>query len=200
MDDWSQAEWKEALDARGTPLESEAYRRLCEYLYPIALKLLHSDEDWAQEAVQQTLIRVHRYYPTFEWRSKIQTWACQILRRVIADIYGSRQGSEVELEKAEKYSDPDGLDRSLVDGGDDFDKDFKSCLDKLPENQRIAFLGIVLKRSTVDDLARYLGTTSGYVYRLSHEARKSMKKCMESAGWGIKRFLKLGNVIWKQQM
>lgn len=199
MDKWSQDELREALDARGTPLENEAYCYLCEYLFPIAKSLMSGREDWAEEAVQRTIIRVHQYYPRFEWRSKFQTWACLILRNIVNDIYSGQPKEEpIEGDNGSVKELPTPDDAPDDDHG--FADDFRNCMDKLPEKQRIAFLGITLGRSTVDDVAQLIGTTAGYAYRLSHEARKSLRECLESAGWGIKRFAKLGNVLWRRMI
>lgn len=199
MGEWSQAELKEALDARGTSLEDEAYRYLCAYLFPIAKRLMHGDEDWAQEAVQRTLIRVHQYYPKFEWRSKFETWACLILRNVVTDIYrGQLKEEPIEEDNGSirELPTPD----NVLDDDHGFAEDLRNCIDNLPEKQRIAFLGITLGRSTVDDVAQRIGTTTNYSYRLSHEARKNIRECMENAGWGVKRFPKLGSVLWRRMM
>ena len=116
---WNQNQWEKALNSHGTEEEQEAYLRLGQYLYPIALKLLSSNyfsenflrknsdlslKELADDFVQQTLLKVYENYQNFQWKSKITTYAASILQH---EILQNIRKASVKREISTSFQEPD---------------------------------------------------------------------------------------------
>ena len=181
---WSNEEWLRALCDPGS-LGHEAHMALhavlCRGLsraFSSKVEVLNWVEDYAQEAT----MRILRDLPSFRGESRFTTWAMSIAIRVSYDDLRLKRWKDVSLD-------------ALMDSGDqyhpaqfsDSEKGMlrKQALDALhraidchlTEKQRLA-LTAELKDMPLSEIARHLGSTRNALYKLTHDARKTLKEVL----------------------
>ena len=118
------------------------------------------------------------------------TWATAIAIRVAMSELRRRRWKDVSLDVA--IADADFVPEYAVDEGVSADVQWErqAILDKmhkviqceLTEKQRAALLA-ELKGMPQDEIARHLGSNRNAVYKLTHDARKRLKRNLERAGY-----------------
>ena len=93
------------------------------------------------------------------------------------EIYRRMSREMFALEEAEDL--PAGPDDD--DGG--FRRDIEHCVGELGESHRVA-LNVLLRRCSLEDVARILNTTSDYAAKLSSQARRLLRECWRAWGGG----------------
>ena len=121
-DAWTKEQWKTALTAYGTDLETEAYRRLRAYLLGYAKYFLsqmratdpylqglseRDRNDLAEQFTQETVLVVYEKASSFRGDAKATTYATTIMIRRI-DRYLSRERTlRLEVARSDSQSDSD---------------------------------------------------------------------------------------------
>lgn len=148
------------------------------------------DPSFLEDAVQDSLVRILDRLGQFEGRSRFLTWATVISIHVAMSELRRRRWKVVSLGSA--IADADFVPDQVVD--DDVSPDVQwerqAILDKmrevikneLTEKQRTALLA-ELKGMPQGDIARHLGSNRNAVYKLTHDARKRLKRSLEQAGY-----------------
>ncbi len=149
-----------------------------------------SDDAFLEDAVQDALIRILDRLPQFEGRSQFLTWATSIAIRVAMSELRRRRWKDVSLEDV--IADADlSPERAIDDGsGSGVQWERKAIIDKmydvihndLTEKQRAALLA-ELKGMPQDEIAGHIGSNRNAVYKLTHDARKRLKRGLEAAGY-----------------
>lgn len=149
-----------------------------------------ADEAFMEDAVQDALVRILDRLQQFEGRSRFLTWATAIAIRVAMSELRRRRWKDVSLD--EVLADADFTPQRAFDeaAGPDARWERKVILDKLydliqndlTEKQRTALLA-ELKGMPQDEIARHLGSHRNAVYKLTHDARKRLKRGLEAAGY-----------------
>lgn len=149
-----------------------------------------ADDAFLEDAVQESLIRILERLRQFEGRSRFLTWATSIVIRVAMSDLRRRRWKDVSLD--EVIADSDFTPESAIDDGPGptVQSERRAILDKmhdlirndLTEKQRAALLA-ELKGMPQDEIARHLGSNRNAVYKLTHDARKRLKRGLESAGY-----------------
>lgn len=148
------------------------------------------DPSFLEDTVQDSLIRILDRLGQFEGRSRFLTWATAIAIRVAMSELRKRRWKDVSLDAA--IADADIAPKQAVDGGVSPDVQWErhAILDRmheaiqhdLTEKQRAA-LQAELKGMPQDEIARHLGSNRNAVYKLTHDARKRLKRNLERAGY-----------------
>jgi RNA polymerase sigma-70 factor (ECF subfamily) len=154
----------------GTALEA-LFRRHHTNVYALCVRLLDSP-DAAEDAVQETFLRVLRSAARFEGRARVSTWIYRVARNTCLDLLAARSRSSRRdaawaRETAERRSSESGADarQSLLE----------AAFDRLPRDARAV---LVLARHLdlpYDDVGRVLGCSAGAARVRVHRALRKLR-------------------------
>src|SRR5262249_43058033 len=142
------------------------------------------DRAKAEDVVQQTMLQIHRARGRFLPGAEVTPWAFAIARRLLIDQH-RRRGREVLAPTADEIGD---LLLSLDAPPDEvaIEKEVATRLgeelQRLPENQRIAFELIKQDGLSVAEAARVLGTTVAAVKLRAHRAYEALRAALALDG------------------
>ncbi|MCK5147199.1 RNA polymerase sigma factor [bacterium] len=149
--------------------DARAYRYIYDNygqsLLVVARRMLGNDAD-AEDAVQNTFIRVYRSISSFEGRSRFSTWLHRIHIRVCLDILAKRRpetSENIQLLAIVDTPDPElkmTLDAAIAD---------------LPERQRACFVLHTISAMKQDEIASALGISPGGVKSNIFHARQKLR-------------------------
>jgi RNA polymerase sigma-70 factor (ECF subfamily) len=151
------------------------YQELGVSLMPYALRLTGYDRQWAEDVVQETLIRAWRNAGRLDPRPQLmRAWMCTVARHVVIDDRRSRQArpQEVEEPHADLVSVPDPADNALSA------MVVQRALEKLPQAQREAIQETYLRGRTVNEVAAMLGVPAGTVKSRMYHGVRAMKRSL----------------------
>jgi len=148
------------------------------------------DESFLEDIAQDALIRILDRLHQFEGRSRFLTWATSIAIRIAFSELRRSRWKDVSLD--EIMSESEFVPEHMVvrDASSDvaiaqraiLNSMQKSIQNDLTEKQRTALLA-ELKGMPQDEIARHLGSNRNAIYKLTHDARKKLRKGLESAGY-----------------
>jgi RNA polymerase sigma-70 factor (ECF subfamily) len=149
-----------------------------------------ADQAFLEDAVQDALIRILDRLPQFEGRSRFLTWATSVAIRVAMGELRRRRWKDVSLDEAtahaavtsEEAIDPVSHRDSRGEREAIVDAMYELIQNGLTEKQRTALLA-ELRGMPQDEIARHLGSNRNAVYKLTHDARKRLKRGLEAAGF-----------------
>jgi len=146
-------------------------------------------EDVIEDVVQDSLVRTLAHLDRFEGRSRFTTWATTIAVRVAMTELRRRRWRDVSLDDvtvdarselpaiADPKSDPEGraARRGILDA-------LATLVETaLSERQRTAIVA-ELRGMPQEEIGRRLGLSRNAVYKLTHDARKKLRRGLEDAG------------------
>ena len=148
------------------------------------------DDAFLEDVVQDSLVRILERLPQFEGRSRFLTWAMSVAIRVAMSELRRRRWKDVSLDEVVAGG---GLTpgRAIVDEpGPDAQSEREAILAAMHElirnglttKQREALLA-ELRGMPQDEIARHLGSNRNAIYKLTHDARKRLKRGLEAAGF-----------------
>lgn len=149
----------------------EVYDAIAPRLYAFLLRQTRSDAR-AQDVLQQTMLKIHLARGSFIQGAAVLPWAYAIARRLFIDTTRRRR-DEVPIEDAplrDRGPAPDEAAQS-----NEVVARIRRELDKLPENQRIAFQLIKEEELSVAEAAEVLGTTESAVKLRAHRAYQTLR-------------------------
>ncbi|MFN2116007.1 MAG: RNA polymerase sigma factor [Anaerolineae bacterium] len=199
----SNSEWLADLDPQ-SPQREAAIADLREYLLRAVLVYLtrhRSDlsvfdydeirqfaEDWAQQA----LIQVIDHRDTFRGDSKFTTWAYRIAVNLAAGELRRKRWENLSLDRLTEAEAPDislREDTSAPPPEDLLSREqiWQTIQDviqhDLTDRQRTVITRIIIEGVPVEVVADDLGTNRNNIYKLVHDARRKLKRALESRGW-----------------
>jgi len=150
-----------------------------------------ADESFLEDAVQDSLVRILDRIGQFEGRSRFLTWATSIAIRIAMSELRRRRWKDVSFEELTAGGDIGQFRATVDDAGPDVQWEQRAILDKmhavieteLTEKQRAALLA-ELRGMPQDEIARHLGSNRNAVYKLTHDARRRLRRGLEAAGYG----------------
>ena len=160
----------------------ELYMQLRQPCYCFALMILKNRED-AEDAVQNTFIRIHGSIRTLQHDEAFVMWTERILNRECIKI-ANRRGVEIADDNA-VYSDraPDQEDEfmlpELYAERDDLSQRLKSEIEKLPFEQRRAMLLFYYHSLSLQQIAELTDSNINTVKSRLRYARMTLKKNIE---------------------
>jgi RNA polymerase sigma-70 factor (ECF subfamily) len=150
-----------------------------------------TDDAFLEDVVQDALVRILDRLPQFEGRSRFLTWATSIAIRVAMSELRRQRWKDASLD--EVIADADFAPGRAIDDdpGPDARWEREAILDAMHEvirngltaKQRAALLA-ELRGMPQDEIARHLGSNRNAIYKLTHDARKRLKRGLELAGFG----------------
>jgi RNA polymerase sigma-70 factor (ECF subfamily) len=149
-----------------------------------------ADDGFLEDVVQDALVRILERLPQFEGRSRFLTWAMAVAVRVAMSALRHRRWKDVPLDEVVAGGDlvPG---RAIVDEpGPKARSEREAILAAMHEvirnglttKQREALLA-ELRGVPQDEIARHLGSNRNALYKLTHDARKRLRRGLEAAGF-----------------
>lgn len=144
-----------------------------------------------EDAVQDSLLRILDRTWQFEGRSRFITWATSVAIRVALSELRRRHWKDVSLEDVVASALDFGAgagDHDIPEPTRQMDrraivaKMFEVIRTELTEKQRTALLA-ELKGVPQAEIGRRLGSNRNAVYKLTHDARKRLKRGLQAAGY-----------------
>jgi RNA polymerase sigma-70 factor (ECF subfamily) len=143
----------------------------------IAWNLLHNQED-AEDAVQETFLKVHRSIHTFARRSSFATWVYRILVNTCTDRQRSRRvRTEALPENLPGRAPGPGLRIAL-----------ERALAELSERHRTVFLLAEVEGLSHAEICSILGVALGTSKGLLFEARRTLRDLLDPGKGPVRRF------------
>jgi RNA polymerase sigma-70 factor (ECF subfamily) len=149
-----------------------------------------ADDAFVEDVVQDSLVRILDRLEQFQGRSRFLTWATAIAIRVAMSELRRRRWRDVSLDAV--MADGDFLPATAADAAVETESalERKAILDAmhnliqydLSDKQRVALVA-ELKGMPQDEIARQLGSNRNAIYKLTHDARKRLKRGLEAAGY-----------------
>ncbi len=164
-------------DVRAFAALVDAYYARC---LRFALHMLSSRRD-AEEAVQDTFVRVYKALPTYEEREAFEPWLFRILGNRCRSV-GSRARRHAEMVE---YGDVP--ERSAAPGHDDasaWREEIGMALASLPVEQREAFLMRHVEDLSYEDMARATGAGVSALKMRVKRACDALRARLSEAGHG----------------
>jgi RNA polymerase sigma-70 factor (ECF subfamily) len=151
------------------------YQEMGVSLMPYALRLTGYDRHWAEDVVQETLIRAWRNASRLDPRPQLmRAWMCTVARRVVIDDRRHRQARPMEVEEAHEdfVSVPDPAEETVSA------MVVHRALEKLPTAQREVILETYLKGRTVNEVAASLGVPPGTVKSRMYHGVRALRRSL----------------------
>ena len=148
------------------------------------------DESFLEDTVQDTLVRILDRLSQFEGRSQFLTWATAIAIRLAMSELRRKRWRDVSLDTVVTS---DGLKREWA-------IDSQGSQEQLAEQKAILVLlreliqtSLTVKQKNalqaelqgipLDEIARHLDSNRNAIYKLTHDARKRLKRGLQDAGY-----------------
>ena len=149
--------------------------RFQEPIYGYVRRLLVSHED-AQDALQETFVRVYRSWHTFRGDSSLSTWIYRIATNESLRILEARK-REAHLTDEAMQNELIGklMDTEYVDYDDGMAVKFQAAVLSLPEKQRLVFNFRYYDELGYDEIARILDTKVDTLKVNYHYAKEKIK-------------------------
>ncbi len=185
--------WLNELRSGGLPQQA-ALSDLRESLIRALRRALSSrpaaNDAFLEDAVQDALLRILDRLEQFEGRSRFLTWATAIAIRVATSELRRQRWKDVSLDELitdaefspERTRDPSPGPEERWEQSALLQAMQTVIQRELTERQRSALVA-ELRGMPQDEIARHLGSTRNAIYKLTHDARKRLKRGLESAGY-----------------
>ncbi|REK17914.1 MAG: sigma-70 family RNA polymerase sigma factor [Planctomycetota bacterium] len=183
------ATWVAQLRARHEPAVADLREALVGNLRRALVDRPAANDALQEDAVQEALLRILDRLDQFAGRSQFLTWATSIAIHMALGQLRRRRWSDVSLEEiASQAHLPQHIDNAAAAPDDLAHRQAllsalaQAIETELTERQRTALLA-ELKGMPQDEIARQLGSNRNAVYKLTHDARKKLKRRLEAAGY-----------------
>ncbi|QKW34426.1 sigma-70 family RNA polymerase sigma factor [Actinomadura sp. NAK00032] len=165
--------------ATGEDMVTALYREYHRPLLAFVLRLTGGDRQWAEDVVQETMIRAWRSADRLDDRtSSLMPWLATVSRRIVIDNRRQREVRPPEvgdgpLENVPMADELDGLLRKVV---------VAEALESLSPAHRQALTETVLRDRTVNQAAEHLGIPVGTVKSRVYYALRALRVALEERG------------------
>ncbi|WP_394848328.1 RNA polymerase sigma factor [Pendulispora brunnea] len=155
------------------------YDELSPRLYGYLLRQTRSRER-AEDLVQQTFLRIHRARGHFMAGSAVTPWAFAIARRLLIDSVRRGRREVIGVDDDEEKSEAGSADGSSASPeawaeANQVAQALGRELERLPENQRVAFELVKQEGLSLREAAAVLGTTVAAVKLRAHRAYAALR-------------------------
>ncbi|GAB3908736.1 sigma-70 family RNA polymerase sigma factor [Kibdelosporangium lantanae] len=151
------------------------YQEMGVSLMPYAMRLTGYDRFWAEDVVQETLIRAWRNAGRLDPRPQLlRAWMCTVARRVVIDDRRHRQARPTEVEEAHQdfVSVPDPAEETVSS------MVVHRALDRLPKAQRVVITETYIQGRTVNEVAKMLGVPPGTVKSRMYHGVRALRRAL----------------------
>lgn len=186
----SEAQEKE-LVIRCLSGDQEAYRALFDYyfdeLYRTAYVLVKSPAD-ADDAVQETFIRIFQSLHTYDPNRPFRPWLHRILLNVCKDLWRRRKWFFLPIEQAYDLRDNlQGPEDTMIQD-EELARLAQAIRELSPKHQAVVVL-YFLNDMRISDVAEVVGVPEGTVKSRLHHAIRALRKRLERADTAVYQLL-----------
>ncbi len=145
----------------------------------------------AEDVAQDTFATFIETAPRFEGRSHVRTWLFGILYKKIAaarrNLGRDDEMDDIEEVFEQRFDDagswtrpPRPVDAEVYDA--EVRQGIDSCLDRVPTNQRMAFVLREIEGMDTQEICKILEVTRTNLGVLLHRVRNRLRECLEAQG------------------
>lgn len=174
---------KEALSTADEELLRTLYAEHAGPLFHYALRLTSGDRQWAEDVVQETLLRAWQHPAAFDpARGPARAWLCTVARHLVIDAHRARQarpaeaGGEALERAAEQTSGEDEIEQALQSWA------VADALRTLSPDHRAVLLETYYHGRTMTEAARVLGIPLGTVKSRTYYALHALRLALQERG------------------
>ncbi len=156
----------------------------------LAVRILKNRQD-AEEALQDTFVRVYRALPSFEWRSSFSTWLYRIVYNTCVTAAGKKgEAFRLSLDtegdhEAKKEIVSNELLPDIQLESSEFEDIVREEVEKLPPLYGSAFTLFVIQEMSLEEIVQVtgipLGTVKVRIFRARGLLREAIAKRMDFA-------------------
>ncbi len=162
--------------------DQEAFSAIVEtyqsMVFALCLSVLKNRE-LAEEAAQDTFVKVYRKLGTFEDKSSLKTWIYRIGYHTAIDYTRKRRMQVQELDSQYNLSDSASNMQEELEQ-DERVRGLKKAIGLLKDEQALIITLYYLEEKNVKEICEILGLTDSNVKIKLFRARKALKKVLES--------------------
>jgi RNA polymerase sigma-70 factor (ECF subfamily) len=150
------SEFDPTLPIRAKRGDEQAFIRIVEFYYPRCLRFARNmlgDEHDAEEAVQDTFVRLHDSFSRFREDARFDPWLFRILANRCRSLMARNRRHRSVIE----YGELPANAAAEQDVGADWAEEVRVVLDSLPAEQREAFLLRHVEDMSYEDIAVMTG-------------------------------------------
>ena len=145
----------------------------------------------AEDVAQDTFVTFIETAPRFEGRSHVRTWLFGILYKKIAaarrNLRRDNEMDDIEEVFEQRFDDagswtrlPLPVDAEVYDA--EVRQGIDGCLDRVPTNQRMAFVLREIEGMDTQEICKILEVTRTNLGVLLHRVRDRLRECLEAKG------------------
>lgn len=149
------------------------YDRYSGPLLRVAHRLLGSAQD-AEDAVQETFLRLFRGIGGFRSGARFSTYLFQILHNTCIDFVRKRKPARYDI------SDAAAAEGLAVPASHEMGYALAQAVDRLPGKMKAAFVLFAVEEFSQDEAAAILGITAGALKKHVHRARRRLRAWLGS--------------------
>jgi RNA polymerase sigma-70 factor (ECF subfamily) len=139
------------------------------------------DTAQAEDAAQESLLRIWKALPQFDGRAALSTWIYTITRnRCLTAIERRREGESLSDEAV--AIEAEAAQVATMDGGDDHLALLRELVNALPERYRQALTLYYYEDRAVDEVASMLGVPTGTIKTNLFRARALLAERLQQLG------------------
>ena len=161
-------------------LLTELYEEHSAALLSFVTRLTSGDTQWAEDVVQETLLRAWRNaVPTGDGVPPVRSWLFTVARRIVIDGIRRRSARPSEVggsEILQLIPDTDRIDEMLTSLA------VTEALAALSPAHREVLMEVYFRGSKIDEAARTLGIAPGTVKSRTYYALRALKLALEERG------------------
>lgn len=167
-----------ACTAGNTRVFEELYDRLGDRMKSIAWNHLGSSVD-AEDAVQETFLKIHRAASTYTGEASFSTWAFRILVNTCYDILRKRRR---RIDEASFDDEPETAERTAPSVDDAKRITLRKLLSELPEQRRSVFTLFEIEGLSHAEIGEILGITEGNSKWILFSTKKELQEKWKRGG------------------
>ncbi|MDX6331405.1 MAG: polymerase sigma-70 factor, subfamily [Streptomycetaceae bacterium] len=152
-------------------------------LFHYALRLTSGDRQWAEDIVQETLLRAWQHPAAFEpSRGPARAWLCTVARHLVVDARRARRARPAEadgetLEQiAERTPGEDEIEQALQSWA------VADAIRTLSQDHRVVLLETYYRGRTMAEAAKVLGIPLGTVKSRTYYALQALRLALQERG------------------
>ncbi len=158
-------------------------------LFNVAMRMTRNKDD-AEDLVQETYLKMHRFLHTFNEGSNLKAWLFKILRNTFINLYRKkiREPQEIHYGNNEEFylfnritadrTDDNFLGKSTIGIEEYLEEEIKYALDNLPLAFREVVLYSDVEGLSYEEISGIVGCPIGTVKSRLYRARRALQKLL----------------------